>query len=202
MIKTLENKIKLAFAVSVGSFITSLAVVGFVCFFAYSLINDQRKKIYVLDHNVPLLVQQTNLGVNRQVEMESHINMFHLLFFTLPPDDAYIKNNLTKAMYLVDETGLAQYNNLKEKGYYNSILASSALLTIQTDSIVIDANRHFRYYAKQRLERETSILKRLLVTEGDLQDVPRTENNPHGFIIKNWKTVINKDLEHEAKKSF
>ena len=128
--------------------------------------------------------------------------MFHLLFFTLPPDDAYIKNNLTKAMYLVDESGLAQYNNLKEKGYYNSILASSALLTIQTDSIVVDQRRHFRYYARQRVERETSILKRLLVTEGDLQDVPRTENNPHGLIIKNWKTVVNKDLEHEAKKSF
>jgi conjugative transposon TraK protein len=202
MINKIEDKIKLAFAVSVGSFITSLVMVGIVCFFAYSLINEQRKKLYVLDHNVPLLVQQTNLGVNREVEMESHINMFHLLFFTLPPDDAYIKNNLTKAMYLVDETGLAQYNNLKEKGYYNSILASSALLTIQTDSVLIDVNRHFKYYAKQRLERETSILKRLLVTEGDLQDVPRTENNPHGFIIKNWKTVINKDLEHETKKSF
>jgi len=202
MINKIENKIKLAFAISIGSFITSVLLSGIVCFFAYSLINEQRKKIYVIDHNVPLLVQQSELGTNRQVEMESHVNMFHTLFFTLPPDDAYIKNNLTKAMYLIDETGLAQYNNLKEKGYYNSILASSALLTIQTDSIVVNANRHFKYYARQRVERETSILKRLLVTEGDLQDVPRTENNPHGLIIKNWKTVINKDLEHEAKKSF
>lgn len=202
MINKIENKIKLAFAVSIGSFITSLAIAGVVCFFSYSLINEQRKKIYVIDHNVPLLVQQTELGANRDVEMKSHVNLFHLLFFTLPPDDAYIKNNLTKAMYLVDETGLAQYNNLKEKGYYNSILASSALLTIQTDSILVDQNRHFRYYAKQRLERETSIVKRLLVTEGDLQDVPRTENNPHGLIIKNWKTVLNKDLEYVEKKDF
>ncbi len=202
MINKIENKIRLAFAISIGSFVTALIVVGIVCFFAYSLINEQRKKLYVIDHNVPLLVQQTELGANRGVEMESHINMFHLLFFTLPPDDAYIKNNLTKAMYLVDETGLAQYNNLKEKGYYNSILASSALLTIQTDSIVISSDRHFKYYAKQRLERETSVLKRLLITEGDLQDVPRTVNNPHGLIIKNWKTIINKDLEHEQKKSF
>ncbi len=202
MINKIENKIKLAFAISIGSFITSVIVVGIVCFFAYSLINEQRKKMYVIDHNVPLMVQQTELGANRGVEMESHINMFHLLFFTLPPDDAYIKNNLTKAMYLIDETGLAQYNNLKEKGYYNSILASSALLTIQTDSIVVNPNRHFKYYAKQRVERETSILKRILITEGDLQDVPRTENNPHGLIIKNWKTVINKDLEHVNKKSF
>lgn len=202
MIQNLENKMKLAFRVALGSLLTSITIVGIVCYFAYSLINEQRKKLYVIDHNVPLMVQQTELGTNRDVEMKSHVNMFHLLFFTLPPDDAYMKNNLKKAMYLVDETGLAQYNNLKERGYYNSILASSALLTIVTDSIVVSPNKHFKYYARQRVERETSILKRMLVTEGDLQDVPRTENNPHGLIIKNWKTVVNKDLEHEAKKSF
>lgn len=202
MIQNIEKKIKLAFAISVGSFLTSLAVVVAVCVFAYRLVNEQRRNIYVLDHNVPVLVRQTDHGTNREVEYESHVNMFHLLFFTLPPDDAYIKNNLDKAMYLVDDTGLAQYNNLKEKGYYNSILASSALLTIQTDSITVDGNRHFTYYAKQRIERPTSIATRALITEGDLQDVPRTDNNPHGLIIKNWKTVLNKDLEYVEKKNF
>ncbi|WP_181308818.1 conjugative transposon protein TraK [Rufibacter sp. XAAS-G3-1] len=202
MINKIEDKIKLAFAISVGSFITSLVVVVIVCVFAYSLINEQRKNLYVIDHNVPVLVQQTQLGTNREVEMEAHVNLYHMLFFTLPPDDAYIKNNLTKAMYLVDETGLAQYNNLKEKGYYNSILASSALLTIQTDSVQVDSEKRFRYYAKQRIERETSILTRQLVTEGVLQDVPRTQNNPHGLIIKGWRTVLNKDIENVEKKRF
>ncbi|MFD1187208.1 conjugative transposon protein TraK [Pontibacter rugosus] len=202
MINNIEKKIKLAFAVSVGSFITSVVLVAVVCFFAYSLVNEQRKNIYVLDHNVPVLVSQSAQGTNRMVEYKSHVNMFHLLFFTLPPDDAYIKANLSKAMYLVDDTGLAQYNNLKEKGYYNSILASSAVLTIKTDSVQVDENRHFRYYGRQRIERSTSIATRLLVTEGDLQDVPRTENNPHGLIIKNWKTVVNKDLDYVEKKSF
>ena len=32
----------------------------------------------------------------------------HHLFFTLAPDDKYIKYTMDKAMYLVDETGLAQ----------------------------------------------------------------------------------------------
>lgn len=49
------------------------------------------------------------------VEAKSHIEMFHHLFFTLAPDDKYIKYTMDKAMYLVDETGLAQYNTLKEK---------------------------------------------------------------------------------------
>ncbi|RDV11890.1 conjugative transposon protein TraK [Pontibacter diazotrophicus] len=202
MIQNIEKKIKLALAISVGSFVTSLIIVGLTFVFAYSLVNEQRKNIYVLDHNVPVLVRQTEHGTNREVEYESHVNMFHLLFFTLPPDDEYIKNNLNKAMYLVDDTGLAQYNNLREKGYYNSILASSALLTIQTDSITVDENGHFTYYAKQRIERPTSIATRALITEGDLQDVSRTDNNPHGLIIKNWKTVLNKDLKYVEKKNF
>ncbi|PTX13156.1 conjugative transposon TraK protein [Pontibacter mucosus] len=202
MINNLEKKMKLAFAVSIGSFISSIIIVGTVCVFAFRYAEEQRKKIYVIDHSVPLLVEQTELGVNRTVEYKSHVNMFHLLFFTLPPDDAYMKNNISKAMYLIDESGLAQYNNLKEKGYYNQILASSAVLTIKTDSVKVDENRHFTYYATQRIERETSVMKRLLVTEGDLEEVPRTENNPHGLLIKNWKTVMNKDLEYVEKKSF
>lgn len=43
-------------------------------------------------------------------------------------------------MYLIDDSGLKQYNNLKEKGYFNTILASSATVTIMTDSIKIDMN--------------------------------------------------------------
>ena len=51
------------------------------------------------------------------VEAKSHVEMFHHFFFTLPPDDKYIHYTMNKAMYLVDETGLAQYNTLKEKGF-------------------------------------------------------------------------------------
>ena len=36
----------------------------------------------------------------------------------------------------------------------------------------------FEYYGIQRIERETSILKRQLVTTGKLRQIPRTENNP------------------------
>lgn len=41
-------------------------------------------------------------------------------------------------MYLVDETGLAQYNTLKEKGFYNNIMGTSAVFSIFCDSIKFD----------------------------------------------------------------
>lgn len=203
IIKNIENKIKLAGILSVGSFISSIIICVIAFFFCHSLVINERKHIYVLDNDVPILVKQTGVEVNLEVECKSHVNIFHSLFFTLPPDDEFIKHNMEKAMYLVDESGLKQYNNLKEKGYFNTILASSANVTIKTDSINIDmSSMIFKYYGIQRIERETSILKRQLVTTGELRQVPRTENNPHGLIIANWKTILNKDLEYKIKKNF
>jgi conjugative transposon TraK protein len=203
MIASIEQKFKLSLIVSIGSLVTSFLMVCLVLFYTFNLIQKERQKIYVLDSQTPVLVHQSDMSVNRDIEIKSHINTFHTLFFTLPPDDEFIKNNMDKAMYLVDESGLKQYNTLKEKGYFNQILASSAALSIKTDSIKVDLEGYrFTFYGTQRIERETSILKRAIVTEGSLRDVPRTENNPHGLIITDWKTKDNKDLEYKAKRNF
>jgi conjugative transposon TraK protein len=203
IIKNIEQKIKLGLIVSIGSFLTAIIIAGSALYFARDLINQSRKQIYVLDGNVPVLVRQTSMEVNREVEYKSHVNLFHMLFFTLPPDDDFMKNNIEKSMYLIDESGLTEYNNLKEKGYYNAILASSASLSIQTDSIQLDLeSMTFSFFGTQRIERETSILKRELITTGNIKDVPRSDNNPHGCLITNWKTVLNKDLETITKKRF
>ncbi|MCY1549491.1 hypothetical protein D9M68_856600 [compost metagenome] len=107
-------------------------------------------------------------------------------------------------MYLVDESGALQYNNLKEKGFFNSILSSSAVLTLQTDSIFIDeTRRYFRYYGRQKIDRRSSTIIRSLVTEGYLKDLEiRSDNNPHAVLITRWKTLENKDLENVQKNSF
>ena len=57
----------------------------------------------------------------------------------------------------------------------------------------------FTYYGRQRIERRTSILTRELVTAGKLKRVPRTDNNPHGLLIVDWRTLLNKDIEQKKK---
>ena len=129
--------------------------------------------------------------------------MFHNLFFTLAPDDKYIDYTIKKAMYLIDESGLAQYNALKEKGFYNNIIGTSTICSIFCDSIQLDKNRmSFTYYCRQRIDRRTSILMRQLITAGSLRRVPRTENNPHGFIIYGWRTIANKDISESQKANY
>lgn len=203
IIRNIENKIRLAATVSVGSLILSFLLVLLMFIFFSRQLADARKTIYLLDNDVPLLARQTDQQLNRPVEYKAHVELFHSLFFTLTPDNKYIEYQMKKAMYLVDETGIQQYNNLKEKGYFNQVLSSSAVLTLQTDSICLDIPRHFfRFYGHQQIERKSSTVIRSLITEGYLKDIPRSPNNPHGVLIEHWKTVENKDLKNVPKNNF
>ena len=93
--------------------------------------------------------------------------------------------------------------NLKEKGFYSNIMGTSAVFSIFCDSINFDKDKmEFTYYGRQRIERRTSILMRELVTAGQLKRVPRTDNNPHGLLITNWRTLLNKDIEQKTKNSY
>ena len=203
VIKNLENKIKLVTILCcvflVGCIIVSISSI----WTARQMVVDAQQKVYVLDGNVPILVNRTTMEETLDVEAKSHIEMFHHYFFTLAPDDKYIKYTIEKAMYLVDETGLAQYNALKEKGFYSNILGTSAVFSIFCDSIKFDKEKmEFTYYGRQRIERRTSVLTRELVTAGQLKRVPRTDNNPHGLLIINWRTLLNKDLEQKNKVAY
>ena len=203
VLKKLENKIKLVLIIT-SLFLTGCVVISLGSLFvARGMVADAHKKIYVLDGTVPILVKQTTMDETFEVEAKSHVEMFHNLFFTLAPDDKYIDYTIMKAMYLIDESGLAQYNALKEKGFYNNIIGTSTICSIFCDSIKLDKQKMaFTYYGRQRIERRTSILMRQLITAGSLRRVPRTENNPHGFIIFGWRTLVNKDLSESQKTNF
>ena len=200
IIKNIESKIRLAIFVSAGSLLTALLIVAVNAFYSYRMVADSQKNIYILDNNVPILARQTDMQMNRPAEYRAHVDLFHSLFFSLTPDDKYMEYQMKKAMYLIDETGMQQYNDLKEKGFFNSILSSSSVLTLETDSVALDMPKHyFRYYGKLKIDRKSSTVVRSLITEGYLKDIPRSDNNPHGVLITGWKTLENKDLNNVEK---
>lgn len=203
VLRNVENKIKLVLIVCslflLGCVIISLGSI----FVARGMVSDASKKIYVLDGTVPVLVNRTDMDETFDVEAKSHVEMFHNLFFTLSPDESFIKSQMDKAMYLVDESGMAQYNTLREKGLYRNIMGTSSVMNIMCDSVLLDhETRTFTYYGRQRIERRTSILFRQLVTTGELKKVSRSDHNPHGILIMNWRTLLNKDLEERAKRDY
>ena len=203
LVKNIEQKIKINKAVSIASilFAVVIVVVGFV--FAYQLIKDSRKSLYVIDNGVPILVKQTDELLNRPVEYKSQVELFHRLFFTLAPDDRYIKENVEKSLYLIDDSGKKEYTNLREKGFYNQIISGNSLVTVRADSIKMDLpNRKFIYYGTQMINRKTSLIIRKLITEGNFEDMIRSPNNPHGVLLRNWRILDNSELSNKAKSNY
>ncbi len=202
-IEELDKKRKWDTYLTIGAIAGSLLFCAIVVVKVLSFAQNERQKIYVLSNDIPISAEQTNEEMTLEIEAKAQINLFHQFFFTLAPDDKYINYNLERAMYLIDESGLAQRNALQEKGFYNNIISASAQFAIITDSIKFNEKTMlFTYYGRQRIERKTSILYRELVTEGKIKKTVRTENNPHGLLITNYRTIKNRDLDYKAKSSF
>ena len=188
-------------SISAIAFAVFIVVAGF--FFAYRMIEDSRKSIYILDNGVPVLAKQTDVLLNRPVEYKAQVELFHRLFFTLAPDDTYIKDNIQKSLYLIDDSGKKEYTNLKEKGFYNQIIASSSMVSIHADSIAINMEqKKFSFFGKQMITRKSSVITRKLITEGFFGDIIRSPNNPHGVILKNWRIINNDEVSNQTKNSY
>ncbi|MGA9638973.1 conjugative transposon protein TraK [Flavobacterium sp.] len=175
----------------------------FAVYKSFGLVSQMQSKIYILANGKALEAYSSDRKDNIPVEAKDHVKSFHKYFFSLDPDDKVIKDNVTKALYLSDESAKRVYDDLKERGYYSGIISGNISQTIYVDSVSIDIDvypYYFRCYAKQNIIRTTSVVHRSLITEGMLRNVSRSDNNPHGFLIERWITVENKDLSTENRK--
>ncbi|AWG22818.1 conjugative transposon protein TraK [Flavobacterium faecale] len=188
---------------------TMLVIIGCVilCCFAlyksFSLVSQMQDKVYILANGKALEAFASDRKDNISVEAKDHVKTFHRLFFSLDPDDKVIQINVTKALYLADDSAKRIYDDLKENGYYSGIISGNVSQTIAVDSVTININEYpyqFRCYATQNIIRPTSIAYRSLITEGNLRNVSRSDNNPHGFLIERWNTIENRDLSSKNRK--
>ncbi len=204
LVKSIEEKIKINKIVSISAMVLSLVVALSVLFYSYKMVSDSRKSIYILDNGVPILVKQTDELLNRPVEYKAQVELFHRLFFTLAPDDKYIKNNIeNKALYLIDDTGKKEYANLRERGFYNQVISSNTTVTVKTDSIKLDLDtKKFSFYGTQIINRKTSVIIRNLITEGHYENIVRTPQNPHGVLLRDWKILDNTEISKHYKYNF
>lgn len=180
-----------------------IVICCFTLYKSFSLVSKMQDKVYILANGKALEAYASDRKDNIPVEARDHVKVFHKLFFTLDPDDKVIKSNVTKALYLADDSAKRIYDDLKENGYYSGIISGNISQTLQVDSVTVDVNDYpyrFRCYATQNIIRTTSIAYRNLITEGNLRNVSRSDNNPHGFLIERWNTIENRDLRTENRK--
>jgi len=188
---------------SICTILVSLTICCYSIYTSYQFITEAQNQIYILANGKAIEAFSSGKKENIPVEARDHIKMFHYYFFTLDPDDKVIQANLTKALYLADESAQRQYDNLKENSYYANIISGNISQEVDPDSIVIDINRYpyyFRYIGRQTIIRATTIVTRSLITEGYLRHLnQRSDNNSHGLLIEKWNTLENKDIKTENR---
>ena len=203
IVKNIEKRIQINKSMALASVVFAIVIVIVGFMYYYKIVQVSRKSIYILDNGIPVLVKQTDELLNRPVEYEAQIDLFHKLFFTLVPDDEFIRKNIDKSLYLMDDSAKKERNNLLEKGFYNQIISSNATVSVQTDSISLDLNtKKFIFYGKQMINRRTSLILRKLITQGTFTDIQRTPNNAHGVLLENWNILDNTEIATKQKYNY
>ncbi len=196
--KQLDTAFKYVRGFTIVIILACVALCGFVLYKSFALAATTQSKVYILANGKALEAFAAERKENIVVEAKDHIALFHQYFFTLDPDDKVIQRNVTRSFYLADASAKRQYENLKENGYFSSIIAGNISQKISVDSIQINTLVHpyyFRCFGTQEIIRATSIVSRALITEGYLRNVNRSENNTHGFLIERWKVLFNQDIK-------
>ncbi|MFD0765401.1 conjugative transposon protein TraK [Mucilaginibacter lutimaris] len=201
MFKKLRN-IETAFqhvrAFTIAIVACAFLAVGFTIYQSHRLIATIQSRVYILFNGKVLDALAADRRDNVAVEARDHIKSFHELFFTLSPDDKANQANVGKALYLADETAKRAYDNLSESGYYANIISGNISQQLQVDSVQVDLRSYpysFKCYATQNIVRSSSTVTRSLVTAGELRNIERSDNNPHGFLIQRWSTLENADIK-------
>ncbi len=187
------------------TFLIVAASFGFCCFAlmkSYELSEQSAKRIYILAGGKVLAADLSERSENIAVEARDHVESFHRYFFSLDPDEKVIEANLVRALYLADGSAKKQYDNLRESGFYASIISGNISQQVIIDSVQVEDKvypYYFRCVASQQIIRSTSIVTRRLLTEGYLRSVARSDNNPHGFLIERWRILENRDVDVKTR---
>lgn len=183
---------------SIFLILANVLTMGFCIYKSYEIVNAAQNRIHILYNGKVLEAFASDRKSNLPVQLRDHIKTFHQYFFSLSPDDKAIQANLSKALYLADESAKKQYDNLRESGYYNNLISANISQEIEVDSIRLDIDRYpygFTCYATQTLVRASSTATRRLITQGQVRDLKaQTDNNPHGFLVQGWEILENHDL--------
>ena len=195
-LKNIDTAFKHVKLFSIVVIIVCLTISCFVLVKSFQAVQNAENRVYILANGKVLEAFSAGRKDNVKVEANDHVKTFHQYFFTLDPDEKVIQTNIGKALYLADGSAKAQYDNLRENGYYSNLISANISQEINVDSVQLDLDQYpyfFKCFASQKLIRASSTTSRNLITEGFIRNVSRSDNNPHGFLIENWKTVNNRD---------
>jgi hypothetical protein len=162
---------------------------------------SQKPKPYIMDKNgeIRKVFDVYNDGFEL-VAKKAMVTKAHELFFRLEPDEQQIHLNIQKSFYFADFIPLYEFYN--SQNYYNNIVQRNAIQYIKVDSIVFRADLG-RFYGKVLLRGQGGVTKEnFLITEFNMEERDRTDNNLYGFYLNKIKIVDNHEINSRGTKGY
>lgn len=187
----------LVITVMVGCLLTCIISVVM----AYKHSADASKRIFVVNRGVALEAFSANVMENRPAEAIFHVTRFHELFFTNPPDARSIEANYVKASFLADESVKMTFERLKEDSFYQKLIQTNTNQKVVVENVEVDMKKYpytVRTVFRVVQERATNKSTRLLASEASLVDVTRSEVNPQGFLLRNFRITQRSEAKEET----
>lgn len=181
-----------------GITLYSIAASLVIAIAALWYVHLSRQRVYVL---VGGAVMEAGVADKKEyvpVIAKAHIRNFHQSFWTLEPDEKYIKTGISQALYLADESAERLYADYKEAGYYAAVISGNISQTVKIDSILLDTDVYpftFTCKATETITRPTNITTRALTTTGYIRTTGHSSNNELGFLIEKIRILDNHDIQ-------
>lgn len=169
----------------------------------------QRKEIFIADsQNTLLLALSGEMSANRGNEAKAVVNKMHTHLFYMTPTSTAIESGIAKACNLSDQSVKQYCDKMREKGWYNKMMAESISTEFVADSIVLYGSDYKEYDFYLRLYGKTSTITsseiefKRIETSCYVKEQGRTIDNPNGYRICNFaidKTETIKVFKRESE---
>ena len=161
--------------------------------YSFVMVQQHARTTFVLtkEGKAILLNSTTAFEVDqyRKPEIINHIKEFHKLFFEI--DERDYEKKLNRALHMIGNSGKDLYLTLNASGYYSNIAANNLRQELIIDSIFVEDHSSpysAQFFGKLIVRRTDQQLERTqkLYSKFELQNVARTEDNPHGLLMENY----------------
>mgnify|MGYP002622239919 CR=1 FL=1 len=171
--------------------VTMAAVVSLgAMIYAFTFVSKHTDNIYVLDKGSAY--SATVIGaedVNRGIEAEDHVRRFHEYLFNLSPSREAIQRNIEMATLMCDQSAYDFYMDQQEKGFYSRLIQTNTSQYITVDSVKVNMSVFpyaERTYGRVFVLRESNITSYRFESTGQLVEIGRSKNNPHGLMLEQF----------------
>lgn len=204
ILQNIDTSLKSMRVITLGSLVFCGLFCGFIYTKSMTQVEESRNKVYLLSNGDALELVRSRSGKdNITAEIKNHITMFHQFFYDLDPDPVDIKTRIGKALYLIDDSGKQIHYKREEALYYHQLINGSISTRVFIDSIALSLDQDNKYqckiYAWQKFTRSSGVTEKRIDAECSIRNVARTDNNPHGFLIEQYRLINNSNKNEQSK---